>query len=697
MYARGASSYRVLPRLIFVLAALFAAAGFAVAEPSDDKADSGKVDEIVIRATRMEKRVDEIPAAISVVTKDDIQLGRQQLGMDESLASIPGVFIQDRYNFSRDLRIAIRGFGARSGFGIRGIKIIVDGIPESLPDGQGQSDGIDLGSTERIVVMRGPSSSLYGNASGGVINISSERGPSIPFVEARLSAGEYDFNQVQLKVGGESGRWNYVANASKMEFDGHRAHSKTENTLFNGRLTYAFDNESELGIIFNSTDQPVAQDPGGIDLAQAQADPTSARQRNVDFDASEVLEQQRFGLTYIKSSGEHHELRLRNHFVWRDFANKLPFVGGGATQFERFYVGGGATYAYNGELWGRPNSLIVGVDLDRQDDDRQRFDNNSGVVGPMIADQTELVSNVGLFVQNEMTLSDDFVLTFGLRYDEIEFQVKDKFLSDGDDSAKRTLDEVSPMIAVLYSPFETAAFYATISTAFESPTTVELSNPSGTGGFNPNIDPQFATNYEVGIRGTIAERNRYEAAVYYIDVEDELIPFEIGGRDIFVNAGKSTREGVELSFTSEPIDGLIANVAYTYSEFKFDTFVTGGGNDFSGNKIPGIPENVLYGEVAYTHPSGFYGVIDARNVGKLYANNSNSVSVDSYTVVNLRAGLADWQLGNWVLGPFVGVNNLTDEDYFAEIRINSFGGRYYEPAPERHFYGGLSIRYNFAR
>ncbi|MDH3375321.1 MAG: TonB-dependent receptor, partial [Gammaproteobacteria bacterium] len=484
---------------------------------------------------------------------------------------------------------------------------------------------------------------------------------------------------------------------SKMEFDGHRAHSKTENTLFNGRLTYAFDDESELGIIFNSTDQPVAQDPGGIDLAQAQADPTSARQQNVDFDASEVLEQQRLGLTYIKSSGEHHELRLRNHFVWRDFANKLPFVGGGATQFERFYVGGGATYAYNSELWGRPNSLIVGVDLDRQDDDRQRFDNVSGVVGPMIADQTELVSNVGLFVQNEMTLSDDFVLTLGLRYDEIEYQVKDKFLSDGDDSAKRTLDEVSPMIAVLYSPFETAAFYATISTAFESPTTVELSNPSGTGGFNPNIDPQFATNYEVGIRGTIAERNRYEAAVYYIDVEDELIPFEIGGRDIFVNAGKSTREGVELSFTSEPVDGLIANVAYTYSEFKFDTFVTGGGDDFSGNKIPGIPENVLYGEVAYTHPSGFYGVIDARNVGKLYANNSNSVDVDSYTVVNLRAGLADWRLGNWVLGPFVGVNNLTDEDYFAEIRINSFGGRYYEPAPERHFYGGLSIRYNFAR
>ncbi len=697
MYARGASSYRVLPRLIFVLAALLAAAGFAVAESPDKDTDSGKIDEIVVHATRMERTIDQIPAAISVVTKDDIQRGRQQLGMDESLASMPGVFIQDRYNFSRDLRIAIRGFGARSSFGIRGVKIIVDGIPESLPDGQGQSDGIDLGSTEQIEVIRGPSSSLYGNASGGVINISSERGPSIPFAETRLSAGEHDFNQVQFKVGGESGRLNYLVNASKMEFDGYRAHSKAENTLFNGRLTYTFDDESELGIILNSTDQPIAQDPGGIDLAQAQADPTSARQRNVDFDASEKLEQQRFGLTYIKSFGERHELRLRNHYVWRDFANKLPFTGGGATQFDRFYVGGGATYAYNGELGGRPNSLIVGLDVDRQDDDRQRFDNNTGVLGPMIADQTELVTNVGLFLQNELTISEDFVLTVGLRYDEIEYEVKDKFLADGDDSATRTLDEVSPMIGVLYTPFDTAGLYATISTSFEAPTTVELSNPSGAGGFNPDVDPQLATNYEIGIRGTIAERNRYELALFSIDVEDELIPFELGGRDIFENAGESTREGVELSFTSEPVAGLLMKLAYTYSDFRFDRFVSDGGDDFSGNKIPGIPENVLYGEVAYTHPSGFYGVIDARSVGKLYANNSNSATVDSYTVVNLRAGFADWRLGNWALEPFVGVNNLTDENYFGEIRINAFGGRFYEPAPDRHFYGGLAIRYNFDR
>ena len=688
--------YRAWTGVAFIPAIVFVG-GAAFGQAADRDTDATGLEEIIVRATRMERPANKIAAAISVIGKDEIQRGRQQLGLDESLSGVPGVFIQNRFNFSRDLRISIRGFGARSAFGIRGVKILVDGIPETLPDGQSNSDGIDLGSTERIEVIRGPSSSLYGNASGGVINITSERGPSIPFVETRLSAGEFGFSQVQFKAGGDTGRLNYLLNISDMQYDGYRTHSETENTSLNARLTFTIDDESELAIVLHATDQPVANDPGGINLAQAQADPTSARQRNVDFATGEVMKQQRFGLSYRKSFGERHEIRLRNYYVWRDFANLLPFTGGGSTQFDRFFVGGGGTYAYNGKLWGRPNSLIVGMDLDRQDDDRQRFDNNTGVLGPMISDQNELVTNVGLFVQNEIALSDKLLLTLGLRYDEIKYEVEDKFLSDGDDSATRTLDEVSPMVGVLFSPSEKASIYATISTAFEAPTTTQLANPSGTGGFNLGIDPQLATNYGVGVKGTFAKRNSYELALFSIDVEDELIVFDVGGRDIYANAGKSSRKGVELSFASEPIDGLRLTLAYTYSNFEFDQFIDDNGNDHSGKTIPGNPENLIRGEVAYTHPSGFYAAIDALNVGELYTNNANTVTTDSYTVVNLRTGLADWRLGNWELEPFIGVNNLTDESYSAEIRINAFGGRYYEPAPVRHFYGGLAIRYNFGQ
>ncbi|MDH5500237.1 MAG: TonB-dependent receptor plug domain-containing protein, partial [Gammaproteobacteria bacterium] len=383
----------------------------AVAQSTGVKADDSELDEIVVRATRLAKRVDEVPGAISVVTKNDIQLGRQQLGLDESLAAVPGLFMQDRYNFAQDLRIAIRGFGARSNFGIRGVKILVDGIPESLPDGQGQSDGIDLGSAEQIEVMRGPASSLYGNASGGVINITSERGPAEPFVEARLSTGEFGFDKYQLKAGGNAGRLNYLVNVSEMQFDGYREHSETKNTALNARFVFAMDNDSELGVVVNTTDQPVADDPGSVPLAQAQGDPRSAWPSNLSFNAGESLDQQRIGLSYKKSLGERHAFELRNHYVWRDFANLLPFTGGGIVEFDRFFAGGGASYTYSAEFLGRPNTLIVGIDIDRQDDDRRRYDNNSGTKGPLTFEQEELVNNIGLFVQNEIAVSDEFSLT----------------------------------------------------------------------------------------------------------------------------------------------------------------------------------------------------------------------------------------------------------------------------------------------
>ena len=694
------SSHRERLRWVVIAAMLFAGSSLALAASSKQGFEATPLDEIIVRVTRIEKRIDEVPAAISVVSIDDIQLGRQQIGLGESLAAIPGVFTQDPYNFAQDLRIAIRGFGARSNFGIRGIKIIVDGIPESLPDGQGQSDGIDLGSAERIEIIRGPSSSLYGNASGGVINISSERGPAEPFIETRLSIGDFNFNKIQLKAGGDTGRLNYLVNFSDMKFDGYRDHSETKNALVNARFVYSLDGESEISLVFSATDQALANDPGSIDLAQAQTDPTSARQRNVEFDAGEALDQQRVGLSYSKLIGEYHELRVRNHYVWRNFANKLPFEDGGSVQFERSYVGGGVTYTYRKPLWRRPNSLIVGTDIDHQNDDRRRFDNNFGVLGPLALDQNELVTSIGVFVQNEIALSAAVALTVGVRYDDITFKVKDNFLVDGDESGDRTLSATSPFIGIVYFPTDTTSLYATYSTAFETPTTTEFAKPGGAGGFNPDIDPQFATNYEIGIRGTIAKRNRFEMSLFSIVVDDELIPFELAsqaGRDFYVNAGKSTRNGIEFSFTSEPVDGLKLSLAYTYSDFQFDRFLDDNGNDFSGNAIPGIPRNLLRGEVAYKHVSGFYWIIDALDVGDLYVNNANSAVSESYSVVNLRAGLADWQFGNWTLSPFVGLNNLTDERYAANVRINAFGGRYFEPAPERHIFGGLAIRYKIGR
>ena len=668
----------------------------ALVGAQDDPAAADGLEEVVVQATRMTRSLDSVPAAISVVNQDQIQLGRQQLGLDEALNRVPGLFMQNRYNFAQDLRVSIRGFGARSAFGIRGVKILVDGIPETLPDGQGQVDSIDLGTAQQIEVLRGPSSSYYGNASGGVISVMSERGPETPFANLRLTAGEYGARKFQAKTGGQSDQVNYFVSLSDSQVDGYRVHSETENTQLSGRLEFDLGDRGTLLAVANYTDQPVSNDPGGINLAQAQADPRSARDRNLSFDGGEALEQTRLGFVYSLPMGEGSELQIRNYYVSRDFSNRLPFFGGGSVDLQRFFAGGGISYTHQGSLGGRPNRVVIGLDYDDQDDHRRRFNNDMGVLGALTLDQDELVTSTGLFVQDELSISDNVQLSFGLRFDEVEFDVGDRFLSNGDDSGVRKLNDVSPMIALLANLSPQATVYATYSTSFETPTTTEFANPSGAGGFNPFLEPQSATNLEIGLRGGLGTRTRYELAVFDINVEDELIPYEIPsspGRDFFANAGRSNRTGLEATLSSQPTDRIGITLSYTHADFTFADFVDDNGNDFSGNRIPGTVEQLLFAELSYRHPAGWFGALDVLRVGDQFANNANTVADQAYTLSNLRLGF-DASRGGATFSPFVGVNNLFDRRYNSNIRLNAFGRRYYEPGPERNMYAGVAVNFD---
>ena len=669
---------------------LLSLAGLASAQ--EPVPDESVLDEIVVTATRREATVRDVARSISLVNKDRIQLSTQQLGLDEALAGVPGLYMQNRYNFAQDLRISLRGFGARSSFGIRGIKVIVDGIPETLPDGQAGVDSIDLGSAQSIEVLRGPSSSLYGNAAGGVIAITSELGSTEPYVEGRVAGGDYDYSQVQLKSAGEVGRSDYLFNVSRTEIDGYRDHSKARGSVINTKLGLPIGETDKLIFALNLTDQPEAQDPGGIDAAQAASDPSSARDRNVQFDAGESLEQQRFGVVYQRNR-DAGNLTLRNYYAWREFANKLPFVGGGSVDLDRFFYGVGAQYSF-GRL---PDSLAltVGIDYDRQDDDRRRFDNNDGTLGPVVFDQNEQVDSTGLFNQGEYRFTERWKLLAGLRYDEISYDITDNFLADGDDSGTLDFDQVSPSIALNYLMDE-GVLFASYSSSFETPTTTELANPDGTGGFNPLLDPQTADNFEIGYKRS-AGSLYYELAWFTISLEDELVPFELPafpGRTFYANAGSSTRDGIEAAFAWEAGNGLRVDASYTWSDFSFDDFVDDNGSDFSGNQLPGIPEHFAYLGLTYAGESGFSGTLEALYSGDLYANNGNTVNVSSYTVANLRLAY-EFRPGRWIVRPYVGINNLLDERYNSNIRINAFGGRYFEPAPERNFYAGVVV--NFSR
>jgi iron complex outermembrane receptor protein len=649
------------------------------------------LDEIVVSATRIESSVRDVARSISIVDKERIQNGTQQLGIDEALAGVPGLYMQNRYNFAQDLRISLRGFGARSSFGIRGIRIIVDGIPETLPDGQGGIDSIDIGSAQSIEVLRGPASSLYGNASGGVISIISELGNSPPFVEGRIAAGDFDYQQYQLKAGGEIGSADYLFNVSRTEIDGYRDHSKFEGSIVNTKLAIPLGENDKLTFALNHSDQPEAQDPGGINAAQAATDPSSARDRNILFDAGETLSQQRFGVVYERDRASGN-LTLRNHYVWRDFANRLPFTDGGSVDLDRFFYGFGVQYSL-GDMLPDNLNLTFGADIDRQDDDRKRYDNNEGVLGSLVFDQNERVDSTGIFVNGRFAISDAWALLAGLRYDELSYDVTDRFLADGDDSGQLDFDEVSPSFAINYS-MDSGVLFASYSSSFETPTTTELANPDGSGGFNSSLVAQTADNFELGFKKS-NENLYYEIAVFTIDLEDELIPYELPafpGRTFYLNAGSSKRDGIETALSWKNGSGFQVDASYTWSDFKFESFVDDNGNDFSGNQMPGLPRQFGYLGMSYYTDGGFSGTVETIYSGDLYANNANTVDVSSYTVVNLRLGY-DFQNGNWMIRPYVGLNNLFDEAYNSNIRINAFGGRYFEPAPTRNFYAGVVVNF----
>ena len=647
-----------------------------------------ELDEIEVTATRLDSTLLRSSRSVSVVGKDEIQNATQLLAMDEVLAGVPGLYMQNRYNFSQDLRVSLRGFGARSAFGIRGIKVIVDGIPETLPDGQAGVDSIDLSSASRIEVIRGPSSSNFGNASGGVIAIETETGSDPGFVQTTIATGDLGYSKFQLKSGGKTENMNYLINFSKQELDGYREHSVSEGSLMNAKFGFNLSEIDRLKLSLNYTDQPKSQDPGGINLSQVNTDRKSARDRNLSYDSGESLNQKRIGLVYERdhSSGL---LTVRNYYVTRDFSNKLPFKNGGSVNIDREFYGFGMQYQF-GESLPENFSLTTGFDIDRQDDDRKRFNNDSGKLGSMSFDQQEKVSSNGLFVQSRYDMG-NFSISSGIRYDEVKFDITDRFLSNGDDSGEIEFDAVSPSFGLNYV-MDNGSIFASISSSFETPTTTELANPDTSGGFNALLKPQEANNIEIGYKSIKNDIYR-EIVVFNIDLNDELVPYELEefpGRTFYSNVGKSSRKGIEtlLSWSVKP--NLTLDASYTYSDFSFDSFIDKNNKDFSGSKLPGLPESFAYFGIRFENENGLNMNFNLNYSGDLFANNANTVKVQAYTVSNFRLSY-NISKRNWKILPYLGINNIFDTEFSSNIRINAFGSRYYEPAPERNSYLGITF------
>ena len=661
---------------------------------------------VVVEVGRGEHRSPlDLPFAVTVQTPDSMRPGQRHLSLDDALWLIPGLSVSNRNNPSQDPRISIRGFGARSAFGVRGIRVLRDGIPLTLPDGQTPVDYLDLESVGRVEVMRGSASSLYGNAGGGVVDIRTSEPPPVPVSGAlRMWNGSFGPRRLVAKTGGATDGFGYQANVAQTESDGYRDYSRQRMTNGFARMSYD-DGGGSYALDWLGVNTPVAQNPGAITRAQFEADPQMADPLSIRKGARKAVRQSQFGLT-ARHEVASAEIEASGYVGTRALDNPQTF---GIVDVDRTMSGGNLRATLPFALLGVDHRLTAGTEIQRQNDLRRNFTNCDDIPRPTIPtptcpdigvergsvtlNQRELVSSAGSYVRDELDLGRQYTFTASARADAVRFRVKDDLINatNPDDSGQRLLDAVSPMVGILARLSESRSAYANISTAFETPTATELGNqPSGAAGINLELKPQRSTTYEVGVKGLGDSGLQYNAALFATGVHDELIPFDIpasGGRRYYRNAGRTSRRGVELGL-GVAIRQLELGGAYTYANYRFVDFTVDTAH-YAGNRIPGIPRQTLQAS-AMLHASLATLVTEATLADRMFVNDANSESSPGYAIFNARiVSSALWNGSGAELT--LGAQNLFDTRYISSVSVNAAGGKFYEPGSQRSIYIGVSL------
>ncbi len=673
---------------------------------------------VAVSATRVDRPLAQVPNAVQFVAASRINKGRPTWGLDEALATVPGVYAANRYNFSLDQRISIRGFGARSAFAVRGIQVLLDGIPQTLPDGTGQLTNVDLADADRLEVLRGSSSALFGNAAGGVISMWTNPVPPAGVTEdVRVTTGSFDRHQLPLFDSSQTwtkwqsttrfplGSGNGQVSVSRLVYSGERQHSDADLRNLRSKLQFPLGPAWSLTVIGDYGDDPRADNPGQLDARELAVNPDSAAALNITRHAGKDVWQLQGGATLRREFAAGGEANVTLYGFSRGLTNPTTFA---FIKLQRRDYGVRASITKPVPLGAVPQRLTAGFDYQRQRDDRLNFGNNAGQPDTVRQlDQLEHVTEIGPFVQSAVDVLPRTTLTVGLRYDWVNFSVDDRLITatNPDDSGRRLMSSLSGSIGITHEVSDALNVYGNIGTSFETPTTTELANrPDTAGGFNPNLQPQKAVNYEVGATGAVARRLTYSVAAYRAEVRGELIPQQIAsspGRVFYQNAGRSRHQGLEVGLDWVVTPGLNAVASWTYSDFRYTNYTTGT-HDLDGQRLPGVPEHWLHflvearpaaarggwADVEMTHSSSF-GVDDTLP----------AIQTSPWWTTNVRLGW-DGTIGSLRFSPFCGLDNIFNRHYVSSVAINAapirigataIPGRYYEPAPGRNAYLGFSL------
>ena len=571
---------------------------------------------------------------------------------------------------------------------------VVDGNTNTLPDGQAQLDAIDLDSAERIEVIRGPASVMYGNAAGGVISVTTADGRNNPNqTSIRATGGSNSFGKLALSNSGNNGDWSHNVSFSALNSEGYRDHAEVEKYLFNSKLRWALDNDRSLTAIINLLDNPRSQDPGGLTAEQVAEDNSQAGRFTEEYDSGQTVDQQVLGLQYQDLSAGPGEFRAKTFYMRRNFEQQLPFPGSSRIDYNRNYFGASTDYRQSFKIAGLPFRYVAGLAAREQHDDRIRRKNDGGDLQGLTADELQTATSLGAFVQGDLNFTDQLALSIGGRFDRVRMKVADDFSSDGNQSGGRTFREWNGSAGLSYRYLPTHQAFANISTAFETPTFSEFANPTGVGGLNPDTQPQKSLNHELGLRGALNNGMDYDLTLFWVDVRDELIPFELPSTDdrtYYRNAGDTTRKGLEATAGWLLSQSWRIETALTLADYSFDKYRSEG-NNYDGNRLPGLPEKVWSNRLQWLGLGGTFATLETRYIGDMVADDANNVNVDDYWLVNLRGGDTFYVNRNLLLKGFVGVRNLSDRNHFANVRINASNDRYFEPAAGRTWHAGLEL------
>ncbi|HHG1160231.1 TPA: TonB-dependent receptor PqqU [Klebsiella pneumoniae] len=658
----------------------------------------------------------DTPAAVSVVNGDEMRQAAPRVNLSESLGAVPGLQVQNRQNYAQDLQLSIRGFGSRSTYGVRGLRIYVDGIPATMPDGQGQTSNIDIGSVDTIEVLRGPFSALYGNSSGGVINVTSQTGTQPPTVEASSYYGSFGTWHYGMKAtgavgdGSHAGDVDYTVSTNRFTTHGYRDHSGARKNLANARLGVRINDVSKLTLLLNSVDIK-ANDAGGLTADEWRDNPRQSP-RGDQYNTRKNTRQTQAGLRYERQLSAQDDLSVMMYAGERETtqfqsiprAPQLkPSHAGGVIDLTRHYQGIDTRLTHRGELL-VPVTLTAGLDYENMSERRKGYENfvmvngapQYGEQGALRRNERNLMWNVDPYLQTQWQLTDKLSLDAGVRYSSVWFDSNDYYITpgNGDDSGDASYHKWLPAGSLKYALTDAWNVYLSAGRGFETPTINELSYRSDNqSGLNFGLKPSTNDTVEIGSKTRIGN-GLFTAALFQTNTDNEIVvDSSSGGRTSYKNAGKTRRQGMELGLDQQFGESWRLKAAWTWLDATYRTNVCDDAS-CNGNRIPGIARNMGYASFGYQPEQGWYAGSDIRYMSDIMANDENTAKAPSWTVVGLTTGYK-WSYGRMDMDLFGRIDNLFDREYVGSVIVNESNGRYYEPAPGRNYDIGLNLAWRF--